>query len=229
MSTINTRKRVEEDLSSLKNMIYRMCGMAGESVEQAVWALKNRDAELARKVIEAGDALDELEDKVDAGCMEFAARYQPLGEDLRSVVSLMHIAVDLERIGDYAENIAESAAALSGKPPLKPLTDIPCMVEILKKMLSLSAEALDSRSVAAALNVFPLDDDMDDLDRQIIRELLLLIMEKPERIEQSIGLMNVSRILERAGDHATNVAERIAYMYTGRPVRASDCRRKRRG
>ncbi len=227
MPTINTRKRLEEDLSALKNMIYRMGGMAAESVEQAVWALKNNDAELAQRVIDEGDLIDELEEKVDAGCMEFAARYQPLGEDLRAVVSLMHIAVDLERIGDYAENIAKEAVALSKKPQLKPLIDIPRMVEILKAMLSTAMEALDKHDGAAVLKVFPLDDDMDDLDKQIIRELLLLIMERPERIEQSLSLMSVSRILERAGDHATNVAERIAYMYTGRSVKASEYRRKR--
>lgn len=227
MATINTRKRLEEDLSALKNMIYRMSGMTAEAVEQAVWALKNRDAALAQKVIDDGDTIDELEEKVDAGCMEFAARYQPLGEDLRSVVSIMHIAVDLERIGDYAENIAKAALVLSDKPPLKPLIDIPRMVEILKKMLSISMEALDRRDGESVVKVFPFDDEMDDLDKQIIRELLLLILERPERIEQSLSLMNVSRILERAGDHATNVAERIAYMYTGRQVKASDYRRKR--
>ena len=139
----------------------------------------------------------------------------------------MHIAVDLERIGDYGENIAKAALDLSKKPQLKPLIDIPRMVEILKTMLSTAMEALDKHDGAAALKVFPYDDDMDDLDKQIIRELLLLIMEKPERIEQSLSLMSVSRILERAGDHATNVAERIAYMYTGRQVKASDYRRRR--
>ncbi len=227
MDVINTRKRIEEDLSLLKNMIYRMSGLAAESIERAVWALKNNDAEMAQKVIADGDVIDDLEEKLDAACMEFAARYQPLGEDLRVVVSLMHIAVDLERIGDYGENIAKAALALSKKPPLNPLIDIPRMVEILKTMLSTAMEALDKHDGAAVLKVFPYDDDMDDLDKQIIRELLLLIMEKPERIEQSLSLMSVSRILERAGDHATNVAERIAYMYTGRQVKASDYRRKR--
>lgn len=227
MTTINTRKRLEDDLSALKNMIYRMSGMAAASVEQAVWALKGSDTELAQKVIAEGDALDELEEKVDAGCMEFAARYQPLGEDLRSVVSLMHVAVDLERIGDYGENIAKAALALSKKQPLKPLIDMPRMVVILKDMLSTAMDALQKRDGEAATKVFPMDDDIDGLDRQIVRELLLLIMEKPERIEQSIALMNVSRILERAGDHATNVAERIAYMYTGKLVKASDYRRER--
>ena len=112
MDVINTRKRMEEDLSLLKNMIYRMSGLAAESIERAVWALKNNDAEMAQKVIADGDVIDDLEEKLDAACMEFAARYQPLGEDLRVVVSIMHIAVDLERIGDYGENIAKVTLSL---------------------------------------------------------------------------------------------------------------------
>ncbi|MDO4561308.1 MAG: phosphate signaling complex protein PhoU [bacterium] len=227
MNTINTRKRIEEDLSLLKNMIYRMSGLASESLEKAVWALKNQDAEMAQKVIADGDVIDELEEKLDAACMEFAARYQPLGEDLRVVVSIMHIAVDLERIGDYGENIAKVTLSLSKLPPLKPLIDIPRMVEIIKEMLRLSMTAIDTHDGETALKVFPFDDEVDDLEKQIMRELLLLIMEKPERIEQSFNLMNVSKTLERAGDHATNVAERVAYMYTGRPVKASSYRRKK--
>lgn len=227
MNAVSTRKKLEDDLSALKNMIYRMGGMASESMEKSVLALKNRDSALAAEVIEEGDLIDALEEKIDAGCMEFAARYQPLGEDLRVVVSLMHIAVDLERIGDYGENIAKEALSLSAKPPLKPLIDIPRMVDIIKKMLDISMTAIDNHDGEAVFDVFPLDDDVDDLDKQIIRELLLLIMERPERIEQSLSLMNVSRILERAGDHATNVAERVAYMYTGRHVKAGSYRRKR--
>ncbi len=227
MNTINTRKRIEEDLSLLKDMIYRMNGLASESLEKAVWALKNQDAETARKVIADGDVIDELEEKLDAACMEFAARYQPLGEDLRVVVSIMHIAVDLERIGDYGENIAKVTLSLSKLPPLKPLIDIPRMVEVIKEMLRLAMTAIDTHDGKTALKVFPLDDEVDDLEKQIMRELLLLIMEKPERIEQSFNLMNVSKTLERAGDHATNVAERVAYMYTGRPVKASSYRRRK--
>ena len=227
MDVINTRKRIEEDLSLLKNMIYRMSGLADESIERAVWALKNNDAEMAQKVIADGDVIDDLEEKLDAACMEFAARYQPLGEDLRVVVSIMHIAVDLERIGDYGENIAKVTLSLCKLSQLKPLIDIPRMVETIKEMLRLSMTAIETHDGEAALMVFPMDDEVDDLEKQIMRELLLLIMEKPERIEQSFNLMNVSKTLERAGDHATNVAERVAYMYTGRPVKASSYRRKK--
>ena len=227
MESISTRKMLEADLDKLKRMIYRMGRMAGESLEKSVSALKNRDAEAARAVLDADDLIDDLEEAVDGGCMEFAARYQPLGEDLRAVTSLMHMAVDLERIGDYGGNIANIAIELSSKEPMKPLMDIPRMVEKITRMLDASLAALDTRSPETAMEVFPMDDEVDDLEKHILRELFLMVMEKPERIEQSFSLMNVSRTLERAGDHVTNVAERVAYMYTGKTVRASLHRRKR--
>ena len=227
MDTVNTRKRLDGDLAELKRMIFRMGRVSGESLEKAVWALKNRDVEIARSVLENDDYIDDLEDKIDDGCMEFAARYQPLGEDLRVVTSLMHIAVDLERIGDYGGNIAKVAIELASKEPMKPLIDIPHMVECINKMLDLSLTALDTRAPEMAMAVFPMDDEVDDLEKQIMREMFLMVMEKPERLEQSFHLMNVSRTLERAEDHVTNVAERIAYMYTGKTIRASQYRRKR--
>lgn len=227
MDMINTRKRIDDDISALKNMVYRMSGLAAESLEKAVWALKNGDAEMSKQVIADGDIIDRLEETIDASCMEFAARYQPLGEDLRVVVSLMHIAVDIERIGDYSENIAKVTLSLNGKKPIKPLIDIPRMVEIIKEMLRICMRAIDMHDGAEALKVFQYDDEVDDLEKQIMRELLLMMMEKTERIEESFKLINVAKTLERAGDHATNVAERIAYMYTGRPVKASEYRRKR--
>ena len=226
MDVINTRKRLEADLDSLRRMIFRMGRLAGESLEKSVAALKDRDAAAARAVLSEDDVIDDLEDAIDGGCMEFAARYQPLGEDLRVVVSLMHIAVDLERIADYGGNIAKVAIELAPKEPMKPLIDIPRMVERIVEMLDKSMSALDARTPELALEVFPMDDEVDDLERQILREMFLLVMERPERIEQSFSLMNVSRTLERAGDHVTNVAERVAYMYTGKTVRALQYRRK---
>ncbi|MDO5562213.1 MAG: phosphate signaling complex protein PhoU [Synergistaceae bacterium] len=227
METINTRKRLEADLEELKRMVFRMGRMAGESLERAVYALKERDAEAARIIIGEDDKIDELEDRIDNGCMEFAARYQPLGEDLRAVTSIMHIAVDIERIGDYGGNIAKTAIQLADKEPIKPLIDIPNMVDKINIMLDTSLNALDTRSPERAMTVFAMDDEVDELEKQIMRELFIMVMEKPQRIEQSFMLMNVSRTLERAGDHVTNVAERVSYMFTGKNVRASEYRRKK--
>ena len=229
IESINTRKKIEADLMELKRMVYRMGRLSGEALDRAVWALKERDIAAAEAVLEKDDMIYDLEDEVDNACMEFAARYQPLGEDLRVVTSIMHIAVDLERIGDYGGNIAKVAIELADKEPIKPLIDIPCMVEKINMMLNTSLIAIDTHSPETAVSVFHMDDDVDDLEKQIMRELFVMVMEKPERIEQSFQLMNVSRTLERAGDHVTNVAERVAYMYTGKTTRASQYRRKREG
>ena len=193
----------------------------------AVCALKERDIEAAQKLIEDDDRIDELEDRIDNGCMEFVARYQPLGEDLRAVTSIMHIAVDIERIGDYGCNIAKTAILIADREPIKQLIDIPNMVEKINRMSNIALNALDIRSPERAMTVFPLDDDVDELEKQIMRELFLMVMERPERIEQAFMLMNVSRTLERAGDHVTNIAERVIYMLTGKNVKASEYRRKR--
>lgn len=226
---INARKRLETDLQELMKMIFLMGRLSSNALEKSVAALKNMDIEAASQVIASDDTIDDLEEKIDNCCMEFAARYQPLGEDLRIVTSLMHIAVDLERIGDYGDNIAKIAIDASTLEPIKPLVDIPIMAEKIANMMEIAMMALDTRSPELAFTVFPLDDEVDDLEKSIIRELFSLLLNKPELIERSFQLMGVSRTLERAGDHVTNIAERVIFMYTGRTARASRYRRKKAG
>lgn len=223
---INARKRLETDLEELKRMIFLMARMSSNALEKSAAALTNRDVTAAREVIAYDDAIDDLEEKIDNCCMEFAARYQPLGEDLRVVTSLMHIAVDLERIGDYGGNIAKTVIE-AGEEPIKPLINIPIVAEKIINMLSITMTALDTKSPELAISVFTLDDEVDDLEKYIIRELLSVLMGKPELVERSFQLMGVSRALERAGDHVTNIAERIVFMYTGKAARASRYRRKK--
>lgn len=224
---IDTRKRLETDLEELKKMIFLMGRMSANALEKSVLALKNRDVEIARQVIDSDDYIDELEEKIDNCCMEFAARYQPLGEDLRVVTSLMRIAVDLERIGDYGSNIAKVAIDMGDIEPIKPLVDIPEMASKVNNMLDTALTALDARSPELAISLFTLDDEIDDLEKTVVRDLFLLLADRPELIEKAYQMMNVSRTLERAGDHVTNVAERVAYMYTGHNTRASRYRKKK--
>ncbi|MDD2207575.1 MAG: phosphate signaling complex protein PhoU [Aminobacterium sp.] len=225
MNQINTRRQLETELTELIRMLTRLGKMSEESLARAVWALKNQNADVAREIIKRDDAIDDLAADIDMACMQFTARFQPLGEDLRTVSSLMHMAVDLERLGDYASNIAKAAIEVADKELMKPLIDIPRMVDILSDMLEKSLEALENKNDAMAYRVFPLDDIIDDLEKQIMRELLLLMMERPQRIEQATLLLNVARTLERAGDHITNVAERVVYIITGKTVKASAYRR----
>jgi phosphate transport system protein len=225
MQELNARRQLEADLSELTRMLMRLSKMAEEALARSVWALKNQDVETARNVLDKDDALDQLTGRIDVECMNFVARFQPLGEDLRTVTSIMHMAVDLERIGDYGGNIARAAIELAGKELMKPLIDIPRMVATLSEMLEKAMSSLERREPALAREVFPLDDLVDDLEKQIMRELLLLMMERPQRIEQATLLLNVARTLERAGDHITNVAERVLYSLTGKVIRATDFRR----
>lgn len=227
MEPVITRKQLEADLTELKRMVLRLGKMAEESIGKAIWALKNQDAELARTVLAKDDDIDDLAEALDNACMHFAARFQPLGEDLRAVTSIMHMAVDLERIGDYGGNIAKVAVELADKELIKPLIDIPRMLDVLSAMMSKALVAFDTDNAEMAKEVFAMDDLMDDLEKQIMRELLILMMERPQRIEQATQLLNVARTLERGGDHVTNVAERVIYILTGKTVKASAFRRPR--
>lgn len=228
---IDTRKRLETDLEELKKMIFLMGCMSANALEKSVLALKNRDVEAARQVIDSDDHIDELEEKIDNCCMEFAARYQPLGEDLRVVTSLMRIAVDLERIGDCGSNIAKVAIDMGDiKPikPIKPLVDIPEMASKVNNMLDTVLTALDARSPELAISLFTLDDEIDDLEKTVVRDLFLLLVDRPELIEKAYQMMNVSRTLERAGDHVTNVAERVAYNVYGTQYKSLALSQKKR-
>jgi phosphate transport system protein len=205
-------------------MLLRLGKLSENAVSCAVWALEKSDLQTAASVIDGDDALDELTNRIDASCMSFAARYQPLGEDLRAITSIMHMAIDLERIGDYGVNIARVVIGLDGKPLMKPLIDIPRMAAILAEMLDRALTIFDVGDVDSASAVFEMDDQVDALEKQVTRELITMVMERVDRLEQAFLLMGVARTLERAGDHVTNIAERLVYMYTGKAVKASDYR-----
>ena len=222
MTAINTRKQLESDLTEIRRMILHLGKMGEEALGRAVWALEKSDIPAAKTVIDGDDALDDLAEKIDEACMSFAARYQPLGQDLRTVISIMHMAVDLERVGDYGVNIARVAIGLEGKPLIKPLIDIPRMVAIISDMLNKALTAFDVCDSEVAKTVFTMDEQVDALEKQVMRELFMMVMERSDRLEQAFLLIGVARTLERAGDHVTNIAERVVYMCTGRTVKASD-------
>jgi len=221
---VSTRKRQDSDLSELRRMLLRLGKMSENAVSRAVWALEKSDVHTAHSVIEGDDALDELTHRIDESCMNFGARYQPLGEDLRTITSIMHMAVDLERIGDYGVNIAKVAVDLEGKALIKPLIDIPRMAAVLSEMIDKGLSIFDVGDVDSIGSVIAMDQQIDALEKQVMRELFTMVMERVDRLEQAFLLINVARTLERAGDHVTNIIERIVYMYTGKVVKASDYR-----
>lgn len=226
MTPVNPREHMDMELEKIEQKLLKLGKLAEDALSKAVWALRQKDDNLAVEVINGDDALDELADSIDEDCLRFMARFQPLGVDLRIVSSIIHMSIDLERIGDYGTNIAKFALRLSKEKLIKPLIDIPRMEATIREMVDKALLAFMNRDAALAEEVCNKDNEIDALEKQIFRELLILMMENPRNIEQATDLLFVARTLERAGDHVTNIAERIILIATGRRVRASELRRK---
>ncbi|HXY40913.1 MAG TPA: phosphate signaling complex protein PhoU [Vicinamibacteria bacterium] len=213
------RHHFEADLQALRNQLLTMGGLVEERVHRAVQALVHRREEDAARVI-AGDAeINELQMAIDERCLRLLATQTPLASDLRLITSSMKINADLERIGDQAVNIAESALTLIPQPPLKPLIDIPRMATLAEKMIKDALDAFVRKDAALARDVLRRDDEVDDLKDQVFRELLTYMMADPGTIQRALSVILISRNLERIGDHATNIAEDVIFITEAKDVR----------
>jgi phosphate transport system protein len=213
------RHHYGEELAALKNRLLRMGGIVEQRVSQAVLALMERRAELADAVIEGDREVNSLQIEIDDRCLKLLALQQPMASDLRLITAAMKINADLERIGDQAVNIAENANQLLGQPPLKPLLDLPRMAEIAQQMTRDSLDAFVRRDSVLARKVLERDDEVDQLKDQNFRVLLTYMMADPGTIERALGLILVSRNLERIADHATNIAEDVIFLVEAKDVR----------
>lgn len=212
-------RHVDLELSRLKEELVRMAGLAEAAIGLAVKALVSRDAEIARQVIASDNAINALEIEVDELCLRTMALYQPEAKDLRFLAMAMKINNDLERVGDQAVNIAERSCELLKEPPLKPLIDIPRMAQLAQQMLKDSLDAFVQEDPALARAVCRRDDEVDNLDDQIFRELLTYMLQDSKAITRAINLVLVSRHLERVADHATNIAENVIYLVQGKTIK----------
>ena len=212
-------RHFDEELNELKTRLLLMGGRAEAVVHKAIDALKRRDRALAEEIFADDQAIDRLEIEIDERCIRLLALRQPVGQDLRFIISALKIVTDLERVGDHAVNIAQSAIKLSAEPELKPLIDIPRMATIATRMLTEALDAFVRNDAAAARAILTEDDEVDHLKTQIFRELLSYMLEKPESITRALELILVSRNLERVGDLATNVAEEVVFIAEARVVK----------
>ncbi len=213
------QRHIDVELAAVKDALIRMASLAEEAIGRSVKALVSRDAAMARHVVESDDTINALEIKIDDLCLRTMARYQPEATDLRFLAMTLKINNDLERMGDQAVNIAERTLELLKEPPLKPLIDIPRMAEIAQRMVKESLDAFVRQDAEQARNVCRQDDQVDQLDDQIFRELLTYMMEDPKAITRSVNLILVSRHLERIADHATNIAEDVVYLIQGKTIK----------
>jgi len=211
-----TRTAFEQQLVEIQEEMLLLGTMVDSAIERSITALKERDVDLARHVIADDARVNRKRYEIEERCLELIARQQPLAGDLRAIVSVLYIIVDLERMADHAEGIAKIAVMLADEPPLKPYIDIPRMAEVARHMLTSSLEAFKDRDPARARAVCNLDDEVDALYDQVYRELLTYMVNDPKTIERATHLTWVAHNLERIADRVTNVCERVVYLVEGK-------------
>lgn len=215
----HTSKTYEHDLEKLREKILRMGGLCEEAIADSMRALVERDANLAREVIARDHIINRLEVEIDEQCIELLALRQPAAGDLRLITTGLKISTDLERIGDLSVNLCERTLELLEVPPLKPLIDLPRMSKKAMGMVHDSLDAYVRRDAELAMQVCARDDEVDELNDQVFRELLTYMMEDNASISRALGLSMVGRYLERIADHATNISQMVIYLVKGKDIR----------
>ena len=215
----HTNRRYKEDLKGLRDLIIQMGGLVEDQIAQSINALVDRNELLAETTIERDHEVNRLDMEVDDLCIRLLALNQPAAKDLRFITTALKITTDLERIGDMAVNISERALELMREAPIKPYIDIPRMAEIARRMISESLDAFIREDTSLALKVCKDDQEIDDLNDQVFRETIAIMIAEPRTINRAMKVSFVSKYLERIADHATNIAEMVVFLVKGKSIR----------
>ncbi|HYK74526.1 MAG TPA: phosphate signaling complex protein PhoU [Pseudoneobacillus sp.] len=210
------RERFQNELNDLQNKLLKLGNFSLDALEKSIEALETKNIDLALKVMEDDNEADLLEEEINDLAILLIATQQPVAIDLRRIIVAIKIASDIERIADFAVNIAKSTIRIGNEPLIKPIEHIKKMYEINRIMLNQALEAFNEDDIAKAKEVAEMDDQVDDLYGQTIKELLQKNQENPERISQITQLSFICRYLERAADHTTNIAEHVFYLVKGK-------------
>lgn len=206
------RQRYRKDLSELKNLTKKLADRVGEAIEKSIVALSESNVNLAREIIKDDQETDDLSIKIENLCLELLVLQQPMARDLRRIIGILKIGIDLERIGDLAVDIARVTAQSHNKIEITKLEFIPRMAEVSRKMLRESMDALMSSDADMARQITKWDYEIDGLYVKARDKLLNIIIEQPEVITEGTSLLMVNRHLERTGDHVCNICETIVYI-----------------
>jgi phosphate transport system protein len=210
------RTSFEHHLHELQDDVLILGSMVEKAISRSIEALKKRDLELASKVIAADREIDLKRYEIEEKCTELIVTQQPMATDLRIIIAVLYIIVDLERIADHAAGIAKIAIMIGDEPPLKPLIDIPRMAEKATNMLHRSLDAFVEHDADTARQISAEDDEIDSLYDQVFRELLVFMMEDPRTVTRATRLIWVAHNLERTADRVTNICERVVFTVTGK-------------
>jgi len=214
----HTVKAFDDDIDALRATISEMGGLAEAAISESMRALVQRDTDAAGKVIESDYKIDALQSEVERAAVQLIALRAPMADDLRDVIAALKIASVVERIGDYAKNIAKRVHVIDESPSIEPLSLLPEMGRIAGEMVHNVLDAFAARDAVKAVQVCERDRAVDDFYNSIFRTLLTFMMENPHNITPATHLLFVAKNLERIGDHATNVAEMVYFAATGQHI-----------
>jgi phosphate transport system protein len=210
------RTSFERHLHELQDDVLVLGSMVEKAIYHSMEALKNRDLELAKQVVADDSEIDRKRFDIEEKCIELIVTQQPVARDLRIIVAVLNIIIDLERIGDHAEGVGKITLMIGNEPPLKPLIDLPRMAQKTGDMLRRSLDAFVNRDAEAARKISKEDDEIDALYDQVFRELLTFMAEDSKTITRATRLIWVAHNLERSADRVTNICERVVFVVTGK-------------
>jgi phosphate transport system protein len=211
-------KSYDDELRRLNNTIMQMGGLAEGQLAAAIDAVIKRDSELAARVVADDTTVDQLEHEVDGLVVRLLALRQPMARDLREILAALRIANDLERICDYAANVAKRSIVLNQSPTVKPVYTLPRMVKLAQALTKDVLDAYVARDAEKAMVVWARDEELDEMYSSLFRELLTYMMEDPRTITACTHLLFMAKNVERIGDHATNIAETVYFLANGEPL-----------
>jgi phosphate transport system protein len=210
------RTDFHKHLRDIQGDVLAMGSMVEQAITRSITALKERDLDLAEQVITDDIKVNKKRFEIEEKCIQLIATQQPMASDLRTIISALSIVSEVERIGDHAEGIAKIVLMIGDEPSLKPLVDIPRMMEKTVDMLHRSLDTFVRRDADAARKIVAEDDEVDNLYDQVFRELLTFMAEDPKTITRATRLIWVAHNLERSADRVTNICERVVFTVTGK-------------
>ena len=213
--TASLRVTFDREFEETRQALYKLADMVGVAIDQSLKALVDRDLKLAEEIIANDGEINNLRFKIEEACLALIATQQPAASDLREIIAIIHMVVEMERMGDYAAGIAKTTIMMSEEPLLKTLKKFPKMGEISRQMLADSVQAFKQHNEDWAREIAARDTEIDDLYQSIFHKLIKIMAKEPEMVARCTYLMWCAHNLERIADRVTNIAEQIIFMTTG--------------
>ncbi len=215
---------LQAEIRTLQHRLLEMAGLAEQMLRQAIESVLTRDEMLAQIVVDADDAVDQFENEIESACIQLIALHQPVAFELRFLTMVMKISHNIERLADKSVAIAKRSIELLEYPPIKPFVDLPHVAQVIQTMVKDVLDAFVNRNAELALEIRARDNEVDEIYKRMLHELLTILSEHPKLIEPGISLLLLFRHLERVGDLAANISEEVYYLVKGDVIRHSGTR-----